>query len=36
MLSPAARRVNDHVVIELAVDDVSGAGNERQVGEAIE
>ncbi len=32
----AARRVNDRVVIELAVDDVSSAGDERQVGEAVE
>jgi hypothetical protein len=32
----AARRINDRVVIELAVDDVSSAGDERQVGEAVE
>ena len=31
-LLPAARRVNDHVVIELTVDDISGTGDERQVG----
>ena len=35
MLSLAARGVNDRVVIELAVDDVSSAGDERQVGEAV-
>ena len=35
MLSLAARRVNDRAVIELAVDEVSSAGDERQVSEAV-
>src|SRR3989304_1254768 len=33
--SLAARGENDRVAIERAVDDISGAGDERQVGEAI-
>ena len=35
MLSLAARRVNYRAVIELAVDEVSSAGDERQVSEAV-
>ena len=34
-LSLAARRINDRVAIEAAVDDVSCAGDESQVGEAV-
>ena len=36
LLSFAERGVNDHVVIVLAIDDVSSAGDKRQVGEAVE
>ncbi len=36
MLSLAVCRVNDDVVIELSVDNISRAGNQRQVGEAVE
>jgi len=36
LLSLAARRVNDRAVIELALDDASSAGDERQVGEVVE
>src|SRR3990172_2305533 len=35
LFSVVARRVNDNGVIKRAVDDVSGAGNQRQVGEAV-
>ncbi len=35
MLSRAARGVNDRVAIELTVDDVTSAGDERQMGEAV-
>lgn len=33
--SLAARREDDRVVIEPAVDNVPGAGDERQMGEAV-
>ena len=35
MLSTAARRINDRVVIELAIDDISSASDQRQVGEPV-
>ena len=36
MLLLAERGINDRVLIELAVVEVSRTGDERQVGEAIE